>query len=142
MRDKAKSSCFALDTVAHYGAAAARQFCKTLTAMNLFSGRLEAIVFLNVANRWIQDAVSNIQSEIPYFCNYACMLPLAPTSDLERFLLPAWKVDDGVTITVTITVAGTQYLFFPGGIFSPIERSFFLSSGQFQFPLCPVTVHG
>jgi murein DD-endopeptidase MepM/ murein hydrolase activator NlpD len=63
-------------------------------------------------------------------------VPHDPASDMERLLFSARNAEDGVTITV----AGTQYLFFPGDDFSPTERSFFLSGGRFQFPLRSYTV--
>jgi murein DD-endopeptidase MepM/ murein hydrolase activator NlpD len=63
-------------------------------------------------------------------------IPLDPVSDIERLLFSARNAEDGVTITV----AGTQYLFFPGDDFSSTERSFFLSGGRFQFPLRSYTV--
>jgi murein DD-endopeptidase MepM/ murein hydrolase activator NlpD len=61
-------------------------------------------------------------------------VPLDPASDMERLLLSAR--DGGVEITID----GTRYLFFPGDDFSPTERSFFFSSGRFQFPLRNYTV--
>jgi murein DD-endopeptidase MepM/ murein hydrolase activator NlpD len=63
-------------------------------------------------------------------------IPQEPASDMERLLFSARNPDDGVTITV----AGTRFLFFPGDEFSPTERSFFLSRGRFQFPLRTFTV--
>jgi hypothetical protein len=63
-------------------------------------------------------------------------VPLDPASDMERLLLSARNPDDGVEIVI----AGTRYVFFPGEDFSSTERSFFLSSGQFQFPLRNYTV--
>jgi hypothetical protein len=58
-------------------------------------------------------------------------VPLNPASDMEHLLLSARDSDSGAEIMVN----GIRYLFFPGDDFSPTERSFFFSSGRFQFPL-------
>jgi hypothetical protein len=63
-------------------------------------------------------------------------VPLNPASDMERLLLSARDRDSGAEITID----GIRYLFFPGDDFSPTERSFFFSSGRFQFPLRNYTV--
>jgi hypothetical protein len=57
---------FAFDTVAHCGASASGHFCKTLTGNDVFSGWIEERSLLNSANRWVKEAISNIESEIPF----------------------------------------------------------------------------
>jgi hypothetical protein len=44
---------FAFDTVAHCGAWASGQFCKTLTGTSLYSGWVEERSLLNGANKWL-----------------------------------------------------------------------------------------
>jgi hypothetical protein len=61
-----KPGFFAFDTVAHCGASAGGQFCKTLTGTDVFSGWIEERPLLNAANRWVQEAISNINSELPF----------------------------------------------------------------------------
>ncbi|MHC6201756.1 hypothetical protein ACYULU_01015 [Breznakiellaceae bacterium SP9] len=62
-RETLKPGSFALDTVAHCGASASGQFCKTLTGTDVFSGWIEERSLLNAANRWTQEALSNIRSK-------------------------------------------------------------------------------
>jgi hypothetical protein len=57
---------FAFDTVAHCGGAASGQFCKTLTGTDVYSGWVEERPLLNAANRWVQEAFSNIEGELPF----------------------------------------------------------------------------
>jgi hypothetical protein len=57
---------FAFDTVAHCGGAASGQFCKTLTGTDVYSGWVEERPLLNAANRWVKEAFSNIEGELPF----------------------------------------------------------------------------
>jgi transposase InsO family protein len=57
---------FAFDTVAHCGGAARGQFCKTLTGTDVFSGWLEERALLNAANSWVQGAISDINTNLPF----------------------------------------------------------------------------
>jgi murein DD-endopeptidase MepM/ murein hydrolase activator NlpD len=61
-------------------------------------------------------------------------IPEAPHNDLER-LMASSRVPEGGTV-ITLRLGGRQerFLFFPGGDFSPTERSYFLNTG-FRFPL-------
>jgi murein DD-endopeptidase MepM/ murein hydrolase activator NlpD len=63
-------------------------------------------------------------------------VPLEPASDMEHLLFSARNPDDGVTLTI----AGSRHIFFPGDDFSSTERLFFLSEGRFRFPLREYTV--
>jgi hypothetical protein len=57
---------FAFDPVAHCGAPASGQFCKTLTGTSPYSGWVEECFLLNAANHWVFDAFSDIQREVPF----------------------------------------------------------------------------
>jgi hypothetical protein len=65
-RDTLTPGFFAFDTVAHCGASASGHFNKTLTGTDVYSGWIEERALLNAANRWVQEAISNIQSELPF----------------------------------------------------------------------------
>ena len=65
-RETVKPGMFAFDTVAHCGGSASGQFCKTLTGTDVFSGWIEERSLLTAANRWVFDAFSAIQSELPF----------------------------------------------------------------------------
>jgi hypothetical protein len=65
-RASLKPGLLAFDTVAHCGASASGHFCKTLTGTDVFSGWIEERPLLNAANRWVQEAISNIHSELPF----------------------------------------------------------------------------
>jgi hypothetical protein len=65
-REQVKPGYFAFDTVAHRGGSASGQFCKTLTGTDVFSGWIEERSFLDAANRWVFDAFSAIQRELPF----------------------------------------------------------------------------
>ena len=65
-RDTVKPGMFAFDTVAHCGGSASGQFCKTLTGTDVFSGWIEERPLLNAANRWVFEAFSSIQQELPF----------------------------------------------------------------------------
>jgi hypothetical protein len=65
-RDTVTPGFFAFDTVAHCGGSASGHFCKTLTGTDVFSGWIEERSLLNAANRWVFDAFSDIQRELPF----------------------------------------------------------------------------
>ncbi|MDR0403101.1 MAG: transposase family protein [Treponema sp.] len=65
-RETVKPGSFAFDTVAHCGASSSGQFCKTVTGTDVYSGWVEERSLLNSANRWVQEALSNITSELPF----------------------------------------------------------------------------
>jgi len=65
-RETVKPGKFAFDTVAHCGGTARGQFCKTLTGTDIFSGWIEERALLNAANTWVKEAISNIESELPF----------------------------------------------------------------------------
>jgi hypothetical protein len=57
---------FAFDTVAHCGACASGQFCKTLTGTSLYSGWVEERALLNSANKWVALAIEDIRASLPF----------------------------------------------------------------------------
>ena len=57
---------FAFDTVAHCGASASGQFCKTLTGTSPYSGWVEERALLNSANRWVALAIQDIRASLPF----------------------------------------------------------------------------
>ena len=57
---------FAFDTVAHCGACASGQFCKTLTGTGPYSGWVEERALLNSANKWVAGAIEDIRSSLPF----------------------------------------------------------------------------
>ena len=57
---------FAFDTVAHCGASASGQFCKTLTGTSPYSGWVEERALLNRANKWVAEAIEDIRSRLPF----------------------------------------------------------------------------
>jgi len=65
-RDTVKPGSFAFDTVAHCGGSASGQFCKTLTGTDVYSGWIEERSLLNAANIWVQQAISDIQTNLPF----------------------------------------------------------------------------
>jgi hypothetical protein len=65
-RDMLKPGQFAFDTVAHCGASASGQFNKTLTGTDICSGWTEERPLLNAANRWVQEAITDIQTDLPF----------------------------------------------------------------------------
>jgi hypothetical protein len=65
-RDTVKPGMFAFDTVAHCGGSASGQFCKTLTGTDVFSGWIEERSLLNAANKWVQEAISDIKANLPF----------------------------------------------------------------------------
>jgi hypothetical protein len=56
----------AFDTVAHCGASASGQFCKTLTGTSPYSGWVEERALLNAANKWVVEAIQDIQGSLPF----------------------------------------------------------------------------
>jgi hypothetical protein len=65
-RDTVKPGMFAIDTAAHCGGSASGQFCKTLTATDVASGWIEERALVNAANRWVQQAMADIQANLPF----------------------------------------------------------------------------
>jgi hypothetical protein len=59
-RDTITPGFFAFDTVAHYGASACGQFCKTLTGTDVYLGWIQGHSLLNAANHWVFEAFSDI----------------------------------------------------------------------------------
>ena len=57
---------FAFDTVAHCGASASGQFCKTLTGTSPYSGWVEERALLNGANKWTEQAIQDIHNSLPF----------------------------------------------------------------------------
>jgi hypothetical protein len=57
---------FAFDTVAHCGASASGQFCKTLTGTSPYSGWVEERALLNAANKWVAEAIQDIRGSLPF----------------------------------------------------------------------------
>ena len=57
---------FAFDTVAHGGASASGQFCKTLTGTGPYSGWVEERALLNSANKWVAQAIRDIRDSLPF----------------------------------------------------------------------------
>jgi hypothetical protein len=66
IREEVKPGQFAFDTVAHCGASASGQFCKTLTGTDIFSGWIEERSLLNAANSWVKAAISEIETTLPF----------------------------------------------------------------------------
>jgi hypothetical protein len=56
----------AFDTVAHCGASASGQFCKTLTGTSRYSGWVEERSPLNGANKWVAEAMEDIRASLPF----------------------------------------------------------------------------
>jgi hypothetical protein len=65
-RKAVKPGDFAFDTVAHCGASASGQFCKTLTGTSPYSGWVEERSLLNSANKWVAQALEDIRSTLPF----------------------------------------------------------------------------
>jgi len=65
-REETKPGQFAFDTVAHCGASASGQFCKTLTGTDVHSGWIEERALLNAANVWVRQAIADIQTGLPF----------------------------------------------------------------------------
>jgi transposase InsO family protein len=65
-REEIKPGMWALDTVAHCGASASGQFCKTLTATDVYSGWIEERALLNAANCWVKAAITAIEAVLPF----------------------------------------------------------------------------
>jgi hypothetical protein len=57
---------FAFDPVAHCGAWASGQFCKTLTGTSSYSGWVEERSLLNGANKWVAEAIEDIRASLPF----------------------------------------------------------------------------
>jgi hypothetical protein len=65
-RKAVKPGDFAFDTVAHCGASASGQFCKTLTGTSPYSGWVEERSLLNSANKWVAQAIEDIRASLPF----------------------------------------------------------------------------
>jgi hypothetical protein len=65
-RKTVKPGDFAFDTVAHCGASASGQFCKTLTGTSPYSGWVEVRSLLNGANKWVAQAIEDIRDCLPF----------------------------------------------------------------------------
>jgi hypothetical protein len=65
-RRAVKPGDFAFDTVAHGGATASGQFCKTLTGTSPYSGWVEERALLNGANKWAAKAIEDIRASLPF----------------------------------------------------------------------------
>jgi hypothetical protein len=65
-RKTVKPGDFAFDTVANCGGSASGQFCKTLTGTDVYSGWIEERALLNAANRWVQEAMTEIKASLPF----------------------------------------------------------------------------
>jgi hypothetical protein len=65
-RKTVKPGDFAFDTVAHCGACASGQFCKTLTGTSPYSGWVEERALLNSANKWVAQAIQDIRGSLPF----------------------------------------------------------------------------
>jgi hypothetical protein len=52
--------------VAHCGASASGQFCKTLTGTSPYSGWVEERSLLNGANKWVAEAIEDIRASLPF----------------------------------------------------------------------------
>ena len=65
-REETKPGQFAFDTVAHCGASASGQFCKTLTGTDVHSGWIEERALPNAANLWVRQAIDDINTNLPF----------------------------------------------------------------------------
>jgi hypothetical protein len=62
----AKPGEFCSDTVAHCGASASGQFCKSLTYRDFYSGWLEERGLLNAAAKWVREKSGEIKAGLPF----------------------------------------------------------------------------
>jgi hypothetical protein len=58
--DERKPGFFEFDRVAHCGADASGQFCRTLTGTDVGSGWTEEHALLNSAHRWVKERIQQI----------------------------------------------------------------------------------
>jgi hypothetical protein len=65
-RDKITVGEYAFDTVAQCGGDASGQYCKTLTGTDVYFGWIEERSLLNSANKWTQEAITDIRDGLPY----------------------------------------------------------------------------
>jgi hypothetical protein len=61
-----KPGFFEIDTVHHCGERDAGEFCLTLDATDVFSGWVELRPLLNKAQKWVMEALPDIQSNTPF----------------------------------------------------------------------------
>ncbi|MDR1985794.1 MAG: transposase, partial [Treponema sp.] len=64
--DERKPGFFEIDTVHHCGERDAGEFCLTLTATDVSSGWTELRPLLNKAQKWVLEALPDIQSGLPF----------------------------------------------------------------------------
>jgi hypothetical protein len=91
-----KPGFFEIDTVHHCGTSDSGEFCLTLTATDVYSGRVELRPLLNKAHKWVYEALPEIKSSLP--------LPLlGPDSDngseFINHALLKWCADEHIQFT-------------------------------------------
>jgi hypothetical protein len=64
--DERKPGFFEIDTVHHCGDRDAGEFCLTLDATDVASGWVELRPLLNKAQKWVMEALPDIQSSLPF----------------------------------------------------------------------------
>lgn len=94
--DDAHPGFFEADLVAHDGGNASGEFCHTLTLTDVASGWTEPRALRNKAHRWVHDALTAMERELP--------MPLLGFdsdngSEFINTTLSAWFVERGVTFT-------------------------------------------